>query len=252
MTASAVSTLSDAQLRELLDLIGDVDSVELKATVPESAQLDAARALGIDPIDGQLRQVYFFDTPDLELHSGGLVLRARRIQGRRGDSVVKLRPVVPRELPEALRQDSRFMVELDAMPGAFVCSGRLKRKARNAEVHEVVAGAGGIHELFSPGQRSLAEAHSRPGVFDDLVVLGPILVLKAGFAPGELPRKMVAELWLYPDGSRLLELSTKCEPRAAFYAAAQTRAFLGGRGIDLSGEQETKTRKALTFFAGRS
>jgi hypothetical protein len=252
MTAPAVSTLSDAQLQELLDLIGDVDSVELKATVPESAQLDAARALGIDPLDGQLRQVYFFDTPDLELSSGGLVLRARRIQGRRGDSVVKLRPVVPRELPESLRKDSRFKVELDAMPGAFVCSGTLKRKAGNAEVHEVVAGAGGVHELFSAGQRSLAEEHSRPGVFDDLVVLGPVLVIKAGFEPDGLDRRMVAELWLYPDGSRLLELSTKCEPRDAFYAAAEARAFLGGHGIDLSGEQETKTRKALAFFAGRS
>jgi hypothetical protein len=250
MTPAVASTLSDAQLRELLDLIGDVDRAELKVTVPESAHLDAAKALGIDPIDGHLRQVYFFDTPDLELNSGGLVLRARRIQGRRGDSVVKMRPVVPRELPESLRGDPRFTVELDAMPGAFVCSGTLKRKAGNAEVQEVISGAG-IEKLFSAGQRSLAEAHSRPGVFDDLIVLGPILVVKAGFAPEGLDRRMVAELWLYPDGSRLLELSTKCEPREAFHAAAEARAFLGGRGIDLSGEQETKTRKALALFAGR-
>jgi hypothetical protein len=88
-------------------------------------------------------------------------------------------------------------------------------------------------------------------VFDDLIVLGPVLVVKAGFAPEELDRRLVGELWLYPDGSRLLELSTKCEPGEAFYAAAEARAFLTGRGIDLSGEQETKTRKALTFFAGR-
>lgn len=250
MTPAVASTLSDAQLRELLDLIGDVDRAELKVTVPESAHLDAAKALGIDPIDGHLRQVYFFDTPDLELNSGGLVLRARRIQGRRGDSVVKMRPVVPRDLPESLRKDPRFTVELDAMPGAFVCSGTLKRKAGNAEVQEVISGAG-IEKLFSAGQRSLAEAHSRPGVFDDLIVLGPILVVKAGFAPEGLDRRMVAELWLYPDGSRLLELSTKCEPREAFHAAAEARAFLGGRGIDLSGEQETKTRKALALFAGR-
>lgn len=250
MTPAVASTLSDAQLRELLDLIGDVDRAELKVTVPESAHLDAAKALGIDPIDGHLRQVYFFDTPDLELNSGGLVLRARRIQGRRGDSVVKMRPVVPRELPESLRGDPRFTVELDAMPGAFVCSGTLKRKAGNAEVQEVISGAG-IAKLFSAGQRSLVEAHSRPGVFDDLIVLGPILVVKAGFAPEGLDRRMVAELWLYPDGSRLLELSTKCDPRDAFHAAAEARAFLGGRGIDLSGEQETKTRKALALFAGR-
>ena len=252
MTSTVVSTLSDAQLRELLDMIGDVDSVELKATVPESARSGAARALGIDPLDGQLRQVYFFDTPELELDSGGLVLRARRIQGRRGDSVVKMRPVVPRELSESLKKDSGFTVELDAMPGAFVCSGTLKRKVGNAEVHDVVSGASGIRGLFSAGQRKLVEAQARPGVFDDLTVLGPILVVKARFAPDEVGLRMVAELWLYPDGSRLLELSTKCEPIEAFNAAARTRAFLGGHGIDLSGEQETKTRKALSFFAGRA
>jgi hypothetical protein len=56
-------------------------------------------------------------------------------------------------------------------------------------------------------------------------------------------------MWLYPDGSRLLELSAKCAPGEAFQVAAETRGFLTSRGIDLSGAQETKTRKALEFFA---
>jgi hypothetical protein len=60
---------------------------------------------------------------------------------------------------------------------------------------------------------------------------------------------MVAELWLYPDGSRILELSTKCTPNDAFQVAAETKAFLHERGVDLSGEQETKTKKALEFFS---
>jgi hypothetical protein len=60
---------------------------------------------------------------------------------------------------------------------------------------------------------------------------------------------MTAEMWLYPDGSRILELSTKCMPGEAFQVAAETRAFLSGNGVSLTGEQETKTRKALDFFA---
>ena len=60
---------------------------------------------------------------------------------------------------------------------------------------------------------------------------------------------MVAELWLYPDGSRILELSTKCAPREAFQVAVEARAFLTGRGVDLAGEQQTKTKTALEFFA---
>ena len=63
---------------------------------------------------------------------------------------------------------------------------------------------------------------------------------------------MTAEMWLYPDGSRILELSTKCAPGEAFQVAAESRAFLSDHGISLAGEQETKTRKALDFFAHAS
>jgi hypothetical protein len=69
--------------------------------------------------------------------------------------------------------------------------------------------------------------------------------------PKELKRKVVAELWLYPDGSNIFELSTKCAPGEAFQVAAETRAFLVGRGVDMGGEQETKTRKALEFFSAQ-
>jgi hypothetical protein len=60
---------------------------------------------------------------------------------------------------------------------------------------------------------------------------------------------LVAELWMYPDGSRILELSTKCRPEEAFQVAAEMRAYLSGRGVNLLGEQQTKTRTALEYFA---
>jgi hypothetical protein len=44
--------------------------------------------------------VFFFDTPDLRLNKQGVVVRARRVQGRGDDTVVKLRPIVPGELPQ--------------------------------------------------------------------------------------------------------------------------------------------------------
>jgi hypothetical protein len=60
---------------------------------------------------------------------------------------------------------------------------------------------------------------------------------------------LVVEMWIYPDGSRILELSTRAETSEAFQVAAEVRGFLAARGIDVSGEQQTKTRKALTYFA---
>jgi hypothetical protein len=76
-----------------------------------------------------------------------------------------------------------------------------------------------------------------------------VFVLKLRFTPEGYARKLVAEFWLYPDNSMVLELSTKCLPAEAFDVAAEAREFLNGHGVDLGGEQETKTKKALEFFA---
>jgi hypothetical protein len=178
------------------------------------------------------------------------VVRARRSQRKGDDSVVKLRPVVPDELPADLRSSPSFGVEVDAMPGGYVCSASLKGVPKVGSVKEAVGGGRPLRKLFSKEQRNFYAEHAPAGVaLDDLAILGPIFVLKLKSPLGERGRKLVAELWLYPDGSRILELSTKCATSEAFQVAAESRAFLVGRGIDLSGEQQTKTRKALQFFS---
>jgi hypothetical protein len=242
--------LSQEQIAEMLDLIKDSDSVELKLTVPEHDQRSAVVALGMDPLDAQIRQVFFFETPDLALDKLGVVVRGRRVQGKGDDSVVKLRPVVPSELPAELRAATGFRVEVDALPGGFVCSGTLKRTLDSGEVKKTVAGERPVRKLFSKQQRAYFAEHA-PGIeLDDLSILGPIFVLKLRFTPQELGRRLVAEMWIYPDGSRVLELSTRTATNEAFQVAAEARAYLAGQGIDLSGEQETKTKKALEYFAG--
>jgi hypothetical protein len=218
--------------------------------VPESSQRAAITALELDPLDAQIRQVYFFDTPELALHNAGVVARARRIQGKGSDSVVKLRPVVPAELPEEVRALRNLVVEVDAMPGGFVCSATLKDKLAPTHVRSAVLGGRPFRKLFSKEQRKFFVANAPDGVeLDDLAVLGPIFVLKLKHVPEGFARPLVAELWLYPDGSRILELSTKCAPAEAMQAAAEARAFLASKGVDLSGEQQTKTKTALEFFA---
>jgi hypothetical protein len=250
MTAATTpTTFSNEQLAELLALIKESDSVELKLTVPEPDQRSTIAALGLDPLEAQIRQVFFFDTPELALDSQGVVVRARRIQGQGDDSIVKLRPVVPTELPSELHELDGFRVEVDALPGGFVCSATLKRVLGPRDVKKVVAGDRSLRKLFSKQQRAFFAEHAQGVELDDLAILGPIFVLKLRFTPEGLGRRVVAELWIYPDGSRVLELSTRAATTDAFQVAGELRAFLGGRGIDVSGEQETKTRKALEYFA---
>jgi hypothetical protein len=249
-TTKRPQRLSDAELEQLLDLLRGADSAELKLTVPDSEQRSAVAALGMDPLDAQIRQVYFFDTPDLALNQHGLVVRARRVQQRADDSVVKLRPVVPDKLPASLRKSKNLVVEVDAMPGGYVCSASLKGTPGAGGVKAVAAGDRPIRKLFSKEQQAFFTTHAPEGIgLDDLSILGPINLMKLKFSPRGYRRRLVAELWLYPDGARILELSTKCAPTEAFGVAAESRAFLEKQGVDLSGEQQTKTSTALGFFS---
>jgi hypothetical protein len=249
-TSAVTPRLTDDEFRRLVELIGETDTVELKVTIPAAHQRGAIASLGLDPLDAQIRQVYFFDTPDLALDRAGVVVRARRVQGKGDDSVVKLRPVVPSELPAEVRASPSFGVEVDAMPGGFVCSGSMKRALTTPIVRDAVFGKTPLRKVFSKEQRAFYAAHAPEGVaVDDLSVLGPIFVLKIRYVPEGFARKLVAELWLYPDGQRLLELSTKCLPGETFDVAARARAFLHERGVNLEGDQQTKTRTALEFFS---
>jgi hypothetical protein len=249
MPTVAAPALSDDALVELLSLIKGADSVELKQTVPESTQRSTFQALGMDPLGAQVRVVYFFDTPDLTLESHGVVVRARRVAQKGDDSVVKLRPVVPSDLPPDVRDSRMCMVEVDAMPGGYVCSASMKGLPGTA-VLDVAAGSEPLRKLFSKEQRAFFATHAPEGIgFEDLSLLGPIFVLKLKASPPGYARKMVVELWLYPDGTRILELSTKCTTAEAFQVGAESRAFLAERDIKPGDGQTTKTRKALEFFS---
>jgi hypothetical protein len=244
-----LTELPGEELGALLELMTGSDSVELKVTLPEEAQRSAVAALGIDPLEAQIRQVFFFDTPDLSLNQAGIAVRARRSQGRAGDTAVKLRPVVPEELPEDIRHSANLKVEVDAMPGGYVCSASMKGRSRNEDIRTLVGEQGGIRKLFSKEQRAYYKAHAPEGLaLDDLSVLGPVFVLKLVKVPAKLGRKLTVEMWLLPDGSRILELSTKGLPNEAFQMGAEARAYLEGIGLDLSGDTQTKTKSALELL----
>jgi len=255
MTATAATRkarprLNDEQLAEMLRLFKGSKTVELKLTVPDDQRYSTLQSLEIDPLGAQIRQVIFFDTPDLKLNKAGVVVRARRIQAKGGDTVIKLRPVVPDNLPDKLRKSPSVGIEVDAMPGGFVCSASYKGQTPDEEILSVLAGRTPIRKLYSKEQRDFYLAHAPTGLeLDDLSVLGPITLFKLKFSPKGFGRKLVAELWNYPNGSRLLELSTKCLPNEAFQVAAETTAFLTEHGVDLSGDQQTKTKTALDFFS---
>src|SRR3954453_12124865 len=252
----ASGRLSDAQLTEVLRLIKGANSVELKLTVPATAHRATIQGLPMDPVEAQPRQIYFFDTPDLQLFRAGVVVRARRIQGGRGDTVIKLRPVEPDEIPADLKNDASFNIEVDALPGGFVCSASFKGRSTGQDIRNAVSGKKRLSKIFSKEQRAFYREHAPAGLeLDSLQALGPTFILKGkfdaqmGLDGSQSARSIVAEVWLYPDGTRLLELSTKCLPKEALGVAAETRAYLAENGVPTTAAQETKTRTALEFYS---
>ena len=133
----------------------------------------------------------------------------------------------------------------------------MKAVLESTAVREAALGKRPLRKLFTKEQRAFYAEHALDGIgLDDLSILGPIFVLKLKFTPKEFPRKLVAEMWLYPDGSRVLELhevhARRCLPGRGYGGEP---CLPDRAGVNLSGEQETKTRRALEYFraaAGRS
>jgi len=243
-------SISPQDMKKLLHLIKNSKSIEIKVSVPMTEHQRTTLSIGLDPVEAQPRHVYFFDTPDQALNRAGLIVRARRIQGGRADTVVKLRPVDPAKIDAELKRSDAFKVEVDAMPdGSFVCSASYKGVATGQEVLDVTEGRMPLRSLFSKEQRSFYNAHAPAGIaMNALRIQGPILLLKAKHQPKEFNRGITVELWLWPDGKHILEISTKCLPAEAFQTGMEFRHYLEEHGVDLGAKQETKTKTAMQKF----
>lgn len=241
--------LSADDVVKVLELLRGSNSVELKLMVPDSHR-GAIRRLGFDPVEAEPLQTYFFDTPDLKLNKSGLIVRARRARAGRGDTVIKLRPIDPSAIDAELRRDEAFKIEVDAMPGGYVCSASAKGRCPSKSIIDAADGKVPLDSIFSRQQLEFYAVHAPEGVsMDDLVPLGPTFLLRMKHQPKGFDRRIVVELWLYPNGSRILELSTKGLPEEAFQVASEFRAFITSCGIPLGKQPATKTNSALTYFS---
>ena len=226
-----------------------ISAVEVKLTAhieDEDLVLGLLDKAGEEP---ESRTVYFFDTPALDLLDAGLVLRARKVKGDEDDSTVKLRPVDPARIPIDWVHTEGFEIEMDRVGDKEVISAKLGQPQAQGEIDDAVEGRRPLRKLFSADQeRLIAEFGPADVGWDSLTVMGPIAVSKWKSDWDGLAYDVVVERWQLPDGSDLVEMSIKVEPGEATQAAADFTAMLESLGIDVGGDQQTKTRGALTFF----
>ncbi|MCP3867408.1 MAG: hypothetical protein GY703_04775 [Gammaproteobacteria bacterium] len=226
--------------------IAGADKVEIKITVARSDEGRAVDALAIERRDSARRDIYFFDTPELDLFNAGVVLRARAIEDDKDDSVAKIRPVKPGKVDKKWHDTEGFKIEADVVGEKVVMSASLKVGQKKDAIEKVVRGKSDTSELFSKQQKALVGAFAE-GVIErkDIAILGPIHTLRADIERPGMAYRITTEYWTLPDGRQLLEMSIKCPPEEAVVAREVFAAFLAGHGLDPNGTQSTKTRLAL-------
>ena len=227
-----------------------MDAVEIKCTIRPDQELQAERAMEVDEDTADVRLVYFYDTPDLDLFKAGVVLRARLVKGDADDSTVKIRPVEPASIPSDWQRWNGFKLEADWVGDRVVCSASLTDLQQRDEIDEVAKGKRAIGKLFSSDQeRFLTEFHKGPVGFGKLRVMGPIRVLRWKPKHETFPHELTLEEWRLPSGDELVEVSIKAPPNEALQARKEFEMHLRELGLDPEGAQDTKTRTALEYFA---
>jgi len=219
-------------------------------TIRPDQELRAERALQVNEDTADVRLIYFYDTPNLDLFEAGIALRARLIKGDDDNSTVKFRSTNQGVIaPEWYRHEG-FKMEADMVGDRVVYSASLTCLQRRDEIDEVAHGERSIDKLYSKDQeRFLRAFYTGPISFDRLCVMGPIRVLRWKLEHEGFPHELTVEEWRLPDGDDLVEVSIKVPPNEAHQAQQAFDDHLRALRLDPQGAQETKTRTALQYFA---
>jgi hypothetical protein len=227
-----------------------MDAVEIKVTIRPDQELRAERTMELNEDTADVRVIYFYDTPALDLFNAGVALRARLVKGDDDDSTVKFRPVEAASISKDWKELKGFKLEADCVGDRLVCSASLTALQKRDEIEKVAKGKRPIDKLFSKDQeRFLSEFYKGAFDFGKLRVLGPIRVLRWKLEHDNFPHELTLEEWRLPDGEDLVEVSIKTSPSEAPKAQKDFEDHLRRLGLDPQGAQETKTRTALEYFA---
>jgi hypothetical protein len=231
--------------------VAGTEGVEIKATIPES-QVDLALQLYGLSLDDNERYIYFFDTPELDLFTQGIIARARRIVGAAHDSTIKFRPIDPDSVPALWRKYSGFKIEADASHKGVVKSASLTMPVAKGHIKRVAAGNESVASLFSEEQLLfLLSMANRKIDYTKVIVMGPVRAWRWKYLDPGLPWSITGELWRRSDGERLFEVSIKVPVVQAAAATAGFMAFLAEVGAEREEGQQAKTRWAIEHAAAQ-
>ena len=241
-----------ATMGKVAKAVVGAEAIEIKATVPEHQVQPALDKFKLSADNDEERLIYFFDTPQLDLLAAGIIARTRRVIGDEHDSTVKFRPVEPTAVAKKWKKFPDFKIEADASEKGVVKSASFSMPVAKGLIKRVADGKKGVAKLFTREQEEfLLLMAGRQIDYGSLAVLGPLEARRWKFEDEACPWPITAELWTRGDGDRLMEASIKAPVAQAAVAIGGFMAFLAEVGAERDTDQQTKTRWALDYYAGR-
>ncbi len=191
--------------------------------------------------ESEQREIYFYDTPELELFNKGVLLRTRKLGDGAADSTVLSRS------GKAIENSASHMrCAQEGISTTNLCS--LRRDIDGEQIDEVAAGRGEVTQLFSKSQLALAR-RILPNVYiNGLSVFGPIQgrVWKPNVK--DIDGTVTLEEWMLPNGASVVTLSVRTAAASARDTLVDLRKFLDERGVrEIANPGKTET--ALGYFA---
>jgi hypothetical protein len=187
--------------------------------------------------------IYFYDTPDLDLLAKGVVLRLRAREEI--DLTAKLRPVSGARFSDPTGGKERYKCEVDLNDGVEAESFSVQNRYVSAKAPTT---GEELRQLLSEGQKKLLEDSK---VEIDWKRVRRMTEIRSTSwvtsAKGSLG-KLSLELWEWPGGS-LLEVSAKVAPDAGQASYVELQDIAKKNGLAVSKDQHPKTKTVLEQIA---
>jgi hypothetical protein len=197
------------------------------------------------------RDITFFDTAALALHSKGLLIRARRADGPGSDFTVKLRPMTQDRVDPPFQQANGFKCNLDMPMGSEgdpQCS--ITENADADAISASLSSSDKITDLFDDTTRRYAEVAVGPLDTASLHPLGPIKSTVWNIQADELGGKVSLERWDLPGGATM-EASITVASDVRDDTSNKLIKWLASHGQSPAAQQQEKTSAALAALAHR-
>lgn len=237
-----------------------VDSVELKVSFSPDQTPVALAALGdLGATPPPPWQIYFCEdinrgAPGTPLLDRGVILRARLRPGD-DDVTVKLRPCRSSQLSDRWLADSdNVKVEADWAGRRRVLAASNTQGRRASLIRDVASGERPVRDLLTDEQRDfLANCADVAINLSALTVLPPVTAMRweetDSLGPPSLGLR--AERWTVDDLD-FLELSAVAPIEEASAKEAAIAQFIESRGLQVTADQEPKTRQVMQHLIQRS